>query len=431
MRAVGYVYSHGASFWGILMGKSSAPPPPDYTPIAQASMQQSALSDQEFQSQLGIQQQQLGFQQQQLGMQSDALNWAKDQYAANQEQNKGIIDQDISTQKAAADAAQQAQTRYQQVYQPLEDQAVREAQTYASPEQRALQMGAASSQVAQQFDSQRVAAAQNLESFGIDPSSTRYAALDVGMRTNQAAAQAGAATTAGQQVDATARGLQANAINVGRGLPSDVNAGNNTSVNAGNSAVNSGLATTASGANTMGTAVQYGGLGTQYGGVAGQFGSNATGALNAGTNAIGAWGTALNQGYSNELGAFNANQNSSSGIGSLLGLGASFIPGLAEGGTVPGPLPSGGATRGGAVPVGASPTRGKAVDDVPARLTPGEFVVPRDVVQWKGEEHFQKFIKKAREDRHEQTAARPRALPAAIQPAAFTSRPVHAALPVR
>lgn len=397
------------------MGKPSAPPPPDYTPLAQASEAQLGLATKQFEAQNAQSDKQFGLQQ-------DALNWAKGTYAADKATNDQVIAQQLATQKASADNAAKAQGRYESVYQPLEDQAVHESQTYDTPENQQLHAGSAMAGVAQQFQQQRVAAAQNLESFGVDPSSTRYAALDIGTRTNQAAAQAAAGQTAIQQTQDTARQLRANAINVGRGLPSDINAGNQTAIQAGNSGANVGLATTASGASTMGTSTQYGALGNQSA-------NGATNAIGAGTGAIGAWGGALNNGYSNAMQGYTANQNSSSGIGSALGLAASFIPGLAEGGAVPGIATHEGATNGGAVPNSTSPSRGKAVDDVPARLTAGEFVLPRDVVQWKGEEFYQKHIAKAREDRDQTTKAKARPMAVPMQPAAFSSRPT--AVPMR
>ena len=93
---------------------------------------------------------------------------------------------------------------------------------------------------------------------------------------------------------------------------------------------------------------------------------------------------------------FNANQNASSGWGSALGLiGGIGLKafGLAEGGEVP-DMEGEDPTR--MVPPDASPTRGAAIDDVPARLTVGEFVIPKEVVDYKGQEFFQNLIKKTR-----------------------------------
>ena len=137
-------------------------------------------------------------------------------------------------------------------------------------------------------------------------------------------------------------------------------------------------------------------------------------------------------GYNSQLAQYNANQAASSGLGTLAGglLGAAgsaggFAPlfaGFAEGGAV-----GENVTPGGNIPVEASASRGKAIDDVPAMLTAGEFVVPKDVMAWKGEEFFQNMIKKAREAKPQAPAkAQYKAVP--DQAPNFVSRP-NAALP--
>jgi hypothetical protein len=85
-----------------------------------------------------------------------------------------------------------------------------------------------------------------------------------------------------------------------------------------------------------------------------------------------------------------------------------------------------GETPGGAVPAAASPTAGRATDDVPAALTVGEFVVPKDVVAWQGEKKMHDMIIKSREERSElkaQSGAVPVVRPAATQRPVIASRP--------
>lgn len=53
-------------------------------------------------------------------------------------------------------------------------------------------------------------------------------------------------------------------------------------------------------------------------------------------------------------------------------------------------------TTGGAVPRGASPSRGRVTDDVPARLNAGEFVIPRDVTAHRGPDFFRNLIRQSR-----------------------------------
>jgi hypothetical protein len=70
----------------------------------------------------------------------------------------------------------------------------------------------------------------------------------------------------------------------------------------------------------------------------------------------------------------------------------------AQGGAVGG-RPAPGATTGGFVSKQLSPSGGQQVDDVPANLNADEFVVPRDVALWKGQEFFQKLIEQSRKAR--------------------------------
>jgi hypothetical protein len=158
----------------------------------------------------------------------------------------------------------------------------------------------------------------------------------------------------------------------------------------------------------MGTSTQYMGLQNQ---------------------SLGTWGNTLNMGYQNQLGAYNATSqaNDMSGWGSALGSGIGAFASLyklEEGGSVGDDV-----TTGGAIPMGASPTGGKAVDDVPAQLTVGEFVVPKDVAAWKGEEHFQKLIEQSRKAKSEATA-KPSVAMAPQRAPTFVSRP-GGAIPLR
>lgn len=59
----------------------------------------------------------------------------------------------------------------------------------------------------------------------------------------------------------------------------------------------------------------------------------------------------------------------------------------------------GGMAKGGYVSPDLSPTDGDAVDDVPAQLNAGEYVIPKDVVGWKGKSFFAKLIAQSRKER--------------------------------
>ena len=352
------------------MSKDDAPAPPDYSPLIAA---QTAAAEHASQ------------------VSADNLAWAKEQYqntkALTDRVNAGLLD----TQDRNAQIAKDANQRYLDVFQPQEDALVRDADTYASQEKKDQMVGMAQAGVGQAFDAARDSSTRELESFGINPADTRYKALDIGTRAQEAAAKAGAGNIASQQVDATARDLRNQAIalgqtTAGRGVQADQVAGN-----AGLGAVGATNSTTTTGASTMGTGLQWDAATQTW----------RQGAVNT-----------MNTQYSNQMDNFKANQTSSSGIGSLLGTVAGLaIPGggtiggaigskiggmlfSAEGGPVPDPSQV--ATTGGAVPTSASPSQGQVTDDVPAQLNAGEFVIPKDVTSWYGQKFMQDLIKKAR-----------------------------------
>jgi hypothetical protein len=300
-----------------------------------------------------------------------------------------------------------------------------------------LEIGKATSLVSNQMEGQRRSAARNLESFGIDPGAVRYAGLDANMRALTGAAQAAAGTQADQNVDNTARQLRAQAISVGQGYPGQIAQAYQTGTNAGNSGLQGITNLTGMAANTLGTPVQYGSLASNY-------------MINA-NQALGL----MNQGYGSYYNQQNAG-GGGSGWGSMLGL----LGGAAVGGFMGGPagaamvgsmgskfgnffnnsgtgnyanasVPTGLVkhAEGGEVPDLASPTSGAAIDDVPARLTVGEFVVPKDVASWKGEEFFQKLIEQSRKAK-QGAVAKPEIGVAPQEPPTFISRPQGGAIPV-
>ena len=356
-----------------LFSKDKAPKAPDYSAIAAASERSAELA-----FKLGQQQ----------------FDWAKEVYAKDSVLTERVIEDFLKSSELNYQNAIHDRARYEEIFQPLEEQLAADAASYSSPERKDLEMGRAQAQVAQQFEGARQAAQRELESFGINPSATRYAALDIGLRTQEAAAKAAAGNNAAQMVDATGRALRSEAINVGRGYPGQIAGTYDTALRSGSGAVNSNLATTASGANTMGTSPQYMALGNQ---------------------AVGQWGNTVNAGYQNQLAAFNAQQNASSGIGSILGLAGGMIGksyfGLSKGGAIE----PGYAEGGDVVPAQASPSGGAAIDDVDAKLTVGEFVIPEEAVRWHGEKQFYGLIEKAqveREEAKQRTGAVAQAIPA-------------------
>jgi hypothetical protein len=325
----------------------------------------------------------------------DQLAWAKEQYKSDRRildrvVNSALERQAVNDKNAASDRA-----RYEERFQPLENELIEDARSFSSPERQEYEAGRASATVAENFEMARQNATRNLESFGVNPASTRFAALDLGARVQQAAAQAGASNQARTETEDRGRAMRSEAINIGRGYPGQIAGTYATALQSGNSGANTQLAGTASGGATMGTGTQWTGLGNQ---------------------AMGGATAAMNAQAQNQIAAMEANQNASSGLGGLLGVGAGLL-GTSTTGTLAGML----FADGGAVPDVSSPSRGKAIDDVDARLTAGEFVVPQDVVSWKGEEFFQKLIDGSRKAKP-QAPAQPQYAMVPDRPPSFVSR---------
>lgn len=377
-------------------------------------------------------------QQQYAGIMNDQLQFAKGVYNENKPFYQQAMTQDLAAQKSQNEFADQQRARYNQLYAPLQQQFVGAVQNYNSPTEAARARGQAMATVGQQYEAAGAAAKRQLQSYGVDPSSARFGALDIGTRTGEAAATAAAGTQSDVNRENTSLGLQAQALNIGNGLPAQATASNASATGAGSGAVNAATSSYAPYAPAIANPVAFGNLSTTALGQAGQF---------------------TNMGYNAAMNQYSANQNSSSGWGSALGtiagIGLSF---LAKGGRVPAPSaefpspaargsvptqsaklnPPRGMSRlsnipthmtyagGGAidlsgqqVPPSMSPSGGAATDDVPATVSqqPGgppqgqaainvdEFIMPKDVANWIGGKQLQNMVMKARKEMATQAPA--------------------------
>lgn len=388
--------------------------------------------------------------------------WAQGQVAQNQNILQQIQAPTLGQQQQAAGASTAALQNYQQNYAPLEQQMVNTATNYASQANQNRAAATAEAGVGQAYNAQRQNAQRQLESYGVDPSQTRYAALDAGMRQQQAADQAAAANQARLTTKQQAIGLQQQALNYGAGQQAmGLNYGNQA-INAGSTAgatqnnlsgTNASLAGTASlgftnaamGANTSAVNTANSQFNNQLqsaqakNAAVSQFtnqGASMAGAFMKGGIADGgvipypeaADGGAISALHTVHLPAaahmIHAAPSGASRAAAMLSAAGSAVPGQgaapAPVAAAPAPLPMStvsqavgpvqgavGATLptnmqypGSAFPAAADGGQPAALsppgvaDNVIARVSPGEFVVPADVVQKKGTEFFEKLIHK-------------------------------------
>jgi hypothetical protein len=173
----------------------------------------------------------------------DWLAFAKDQFAIGNQRQQAMDDltskvtnQQLAAQDENMANARQDRQRYQQVFQPLQDQFIQTANNYDSPEREAEQAAAASSDVQAQAAQARDANTRAMTSMGVNPNSGRFAGITAAQDTQTALNAAGAANNARQAVRDRGLALRADAINLGNGLPSSTASSYGIGLNAGNSA---------------------------------------------------------------------------------------------------------------------------------------------------------------------------------------------------
>jgi hypothetical protein len=335
-----------------------------------------------------LQAQALASQQQQQAVENkradEQFAWSKQAYEDAKAQAAPINEQALKNMQQQYGIAEQAQKRYTDTFIPLEDKYIASAQGWDTPEAETQAAGAAEANVAQQLQQGRDAASRQLQAYGIDPGAPRYANLEIGSRTAGAAATAGAGNQAINQRQMEGLQLLQNAAGMGRNLQPTALQGYAGSNASGTGVIGNTNMVNTTGASTMGTGLQWGQLGQQYAGLSNQ--------------SIAGIGKTFGDIYQGQVSQADAETQGLYGLaGAAVGAVGSYFNPLNK--LIPKAF-----AEGGAIPQSASPTQGIAVDDVPARLSPGEFVVPKDVVQWKGEEHFQKLIDQSREKRGEATA---------------------------
>jgi hypothetical protein len=188
--------------------KTKAPAPDPQ--IGQASLNQIALSKQEYQDQKAL----------------------TDKYTPLFEQQ---IAANTAAQQQETQQASDQYANYKQYFQPLEGQYATEAANYASDGRKEQAAQTAEGQVGTAYDTARAQQADQLQAGGVQAGSGKALALSNALNLSEATAKAGAANTARTTVENTGLGLQGNAVNIGRGLPT-------ASLQAAGAAQNSGAA---------------------------------------------------------------------------------------------------------------------------------------------------------------------------------------------
>ncbi|HEX6825727.1 MAG TPA: hypothetical protein VF077_05355 [Nitrospiraceae bacterium] len=245
------------------------------------------------------------------------------------------------------------------------DRMMQDAMSYASPQRVAQEMGQAQAGVMQGAEQGRQNAIRDLEGFGIDPSSGRYAALDTANRVMSSATAAGAGNQQRMATEAAGGAMKQQA----------------QSASLQNQQIGYGASAAANNLLGTGMKLQYSPLGTRSYNASTSSGTtdSASDTMSAGSS------NQSSTSYGQSFGTQGSSSSSWGGVKTDPGQGVGFLRmHVAEGGYIPEEV---------------SRSDGEVVDDVPANLTAGEFVIPKDVVEWKGQEYFYKLMAQVRKMR--------------------------------
>lgn len=447
------------------MGKKSPPPsPPDLTPISEAQLELGRMAQEQAAAQLGLSREQFEWFK---GMAAEELELAREQAQRAWDQQDRAFDSDqqlrdiaeqvgqsqLEAMQQAIDFAGRDRERYEEVFLPMQDRFIEEANAYDTPERREAEAARQMADVGRAAEQQRAAADARLRGMGIDPSQVRATSMTAQLGAQTAAQQAAAGNQGRTMIEERGRALRADAMNLGMGLPSQVAQGYAMSQGAGAGAINAGQAGQqgALGAISGGIGVGQAGLGMRSGAInnaAGwtgtplQWAQSGVGALGVAGNQFNNAGATLTQGFNNQMNSWNAGQQQSQGMwNNVMGLGG-MAAGLfmAEGGeaktttkksaistespakktaklstaerldralSMAEQWKGSGAETGGTEMIpsalkyqyyaeghrGALPVR-QVRDKIPALLTEGEYIIPADVVRSVGIEKLDKMVAK-------------------------------------
>lgn len=251
----------------------------------------------------------------QAAIAAEWLDFSREQFAIGNERQKGIdaltqrvTEQQLATQDRANQWAQEDRDRYKTVFQPMEDQYVKDANNWDDWARRENMAAEAKADVLINASQQRGATQRSMAAMGVNPNSGRFAGVDRAAEQQTGLAAAGAQNTARNQVRAQGMAMRADALNIGKGLPSQAAGAAGLGLTAGSSALNGNLAANASWGQNNSI------MGQGFQGAAAGYGQQAN---------------ILNQQYQGQLSAWNAQQQANAsgtaglwgGIGTAAGLG--------------------------------------------------------------------------------------------------------------
>jgi hypothetical protein len=155
------------------------------------------------------------------------LGFAKDQFAVGNERQAKldeltgkVTEQQLADMTRASEWAGEDRARWKSIFQPLEDRYTQRTSNWDSAEAQAKAAAEAKADVLASAEQQQDANRRAMAARGINPNSGAWAGIDRAQAQATALGAAGAANNARNQLRREAIGLQGDALNIGKGLPS-------------------------------------------------------------------------------------------------------------------------------------------------------------------------------------------------------------------
>ena len=175
----------------------------------------------------------------------ESLDFYKSVYAeqAPERAKAAALNEQVSTAQLASmkqnDAISKDYYDYQAgTFRPMEKSIVADAQNYDTTARRDEKAAGAMADVGTQAAATQQAQARTMQRMGVNPGSAKYVGMQNEISMNEAAAKAGAASAARNQVETQGYARKMDAVNLGRNLASNQATSAGVAMNAGNSAVN-------------------------------------------------------------------------------------------------------------------------------------------------------------------------------------------------
>lgn len=180
---------------------------------------------------------------------TDTLNYYKErdsQSFALQAQANGIAGRVANAQIGLMNMqrriAEEMHNRTKSVFWPLEDQIIKEAKEYDTPERREREAGRVMADVESQIGQQKAINNRSLMRMGVNPNSGKFGLENNMMSLGAASAKAAAGNQERQRIEARGYAMRSDAAAMGRGLPGVQVAAANSAVNAGQAATQAAYA---------------------------------------------------------------------------------------------------------------------------------------------------------------------------------------------